>query len=125
MAIALRAPLASKQYGHEALLASLISEACLSVMPSDPSFFNVDNVRVVKILGSGLSSSKVVKGMVFGREPEGAIKQAKKAKVAVYTCGIDISQTETKGTVLLKNSEELLSFSRGEEIQMEKVRRCI
>eukprot|EP00918_Siedleckia_nematoides_P006683 GHVU01014584.1.p1 GENE.GHVU01014584.1~~GHVU01014584.1.p1 ORF type:complete len:559 (+),score=71.71 GHVU01014584.1:32-1678(+) len=121
LAIALRAPLASKQYGHEALLASLISEACLSVMPSDPSFFNVDNVRVVKILGSGLSSSKVVKGMVFGREPEGAIKQAKKAKVAVYTCGIDISQTETKGTVLLKNSEELLSFSRGEEIQMEKI----
>ncbi|KAG0140192.1 hypothetical protein CROQUDRAFT_111246 [Cronartium quercuum f. sp. fusiforme G11] len=121
LAIALRAPLASKQYGHETLLANLVSEACLSVMPSDPTFFNVDNVRVVKILGSGLSSSKVIKGMVFGREPEGAIKQAKKSKVAVYTCGIDISQTETKGTVLLKNSEELLNFSRGEEIQMEKI----
>ncbi|EGG04521.1 uncharacterized protein MELLADRAFT_44186 [Melampsora larici-populina 98AG31] len=121
LAIALRAPLASKQFGHEALLAALVSEACLSVMPSDPSFFNVDNVRVVKILGSGLSSSKVIKGMVFGREPEGAIKQVKQAKVAVYTCGIDISQTETKGTVLLKNSEELLNFSRGEEIQMEKI----
>ena len=42
--------------------------------------------------------------------------------MAVFTCGIDIAQTETKGTVLLKNSEELLNFSRGEEKHMEKVR---
>lgn len=33
--------------------------------------FNVDNVRVVKIMGGGLSSSRVIRGMVFGREPEG------------------------------------------------------
>lgn len=39
----------------------------------------------------------------------------------MFTCGIDIAQTETKGTVLLKNSEELLNFSRGEEKHMEKV----
>ncbi|MBW0498670.1 hypothetical protein O181_038385, partial [Austropuccinia psidii MF-1] len=121
LALALRTPLASKQFGHEDLLASLVSEACLAVMPSSPSLFNVDNVRVVKILGSGLSSSQVIKGMVFGREPEGSIKNAQKAKVAVYTCGIDIAQTETKGTVLLKSSEELLNFSRGEEILMEKI----
>ncbi|KAI9608356.1 hypothetical protein KEM48_003291 [Puccinia striiformis f. sp. tritici PST-130] len=121
LAMALRTPLASKQFGNEDFLASLVSEACLSVMPTDPKLFNVDNVRVVKILGAGLSSSKVIKGMVFGREPEGAIKNATKAKVAVYTCGIDIAQTETKGTVLLRNSEELLDFSRSEEVLMEKV----
>ncbi|CAH7681243.1 chaperonin Cpn60/TCP-1 family [Phakopsora pachyrhizi] len=121
LATALRTPLSSKQLGHEDLLASLVSEACLSVMPSDPRLFNVDNVRVVKILGSGLSSSQVIRGMVFGREPEGSIKNLKKAKVAVFTCGIDIAQTETKGTVLLKNSEELLNFSRGEEVLMEKI----
>jgi T-complex protein 1 subunit theta len=121
LATALRTPLASKQFGNEDFLASLVSEACLSVMPSEPTLFNVDNVRVVKILGAGLSSSKVIKGMVFGREPEGVIKNATKAKVAVYTCGIDIAQTETKGTVLLRNSEELLDFSRSEEVLMEKV----
>ncbi|KAA1081206.1 T-complex protein 1 subunit theta [Puccinia graminis f. sp. tritici] len=121
LATALRTPLASKQFGNEDFLASLVSEACLSVMPSEPTLFNVDNVRVVKILGAGLSSSKVIKGMVFGREPEGVIKNATKAKVAVYTCGIDIAQTETKGTVLLRNSEELLDFSRSEEVLMEKI----
>lgn len=51
----------------------------------------------------------------------GTVHQASNAKVGVFTCGIDIAQTETKGTVLLKNSEELLNFSRGEEKHMEKV----
>jgi T-complex protein 1 subunit theta len=49
------------------------------------------------------------------------VKNATKAKVAVYTCGLDISQTETKGTVLLKKAEELLDFTRGEEKQLEGV----
>jgi T-complex protein 1 subunit theta len=52
---------------------------------------------------------------------QGVVKKAAKAKVAVYTSGIDIAQTETKGTVLLKNADELLGFSRGEEKHMEKV----
>jgi len=40
-------------------------------MPKNPKNFNVDNVRVVKIMGGNLAGSKVVQGMVFGREPEG------------------------------------------------------
>lgn len=51
----------------------------------------------------------------------GTVLKSSNAKVAVFTCGIDIAQTETKGTVMLKNSEELLNFSRGEEKHMEKV----
>ncbi len=51
----------------------------------------------------------------------GIIKKVTKAKVAVYTCGLDIAQTETKGTVLLKKAEELLDFTRGEEKQLESV----
>jgi hypothetical protein len=52
-------------------LASLVAEAALAVMPPNPKNFNVDNVRVVKIMGGSLSGSRVVRGMVFGREPEG------------------------------------------------------
>jgi T-complex protein 1 subunit theta len=40
-------------------------------MPENAKGFNVDNVRVVKILGGGLGGSRVVRGMVFGREAEG------------------------------------------------------
>ncbi|KZT36936.1 T-complex protein 1 [Sistotremastrum suecicum HHB10207 ss-3] len=121
LALALKPSLASKQYGSEDILARLVAEAALSIIPSNPQNFNVDNVRVVKIMGGSLNASKVVSGMVFAREPEGAIKKATKAKVAVYTCSIDISQTETKGTVLLKNADEMLNFTTGEEKHMEKI----
>lgn len=119
LATAISPALAAKQPGSEELLSSLTAEAALAVMPKNPKDFNVDSVRVVKVLGGSLDQSKVVRGMVFGREPEGIIKKAEKAKVAVYTCGLDISQTETKGTVLLKKADDLLNFSRGEEKQLE------
>ncbi|GAA5972658.1 hypothetical protein JCM11641_002961 [Rhodosporidiobolus odoratus] len=119
--LAIRPTLAAKQYGSEDLLSRLVSEAVMAVMPKDPRAFNIDNVRVVKIMGGGLSQSRVVRGMVFGREPEGTVLKASNAKVGVFTCGIDIAQTETKGTVLLKSSEELLNFSSGEEKHMEKI----
>lgn len=90
-------------------------------MPSNPKNFNVDNVRVVKIMGGSLGGSKVVQGMVFGREPEGAIKKAVRAKVAVFTSALDAAQTETKGTVLIKSAEEMLNFTTGEEKHLEKV----
>ncbi|EKM53663.1 uncharacterized protein PHACADRAFT_260138 [Phanerochaete carnosa HHB-10118-sp] len=121
LAIALKPAIASKQYGYEDTLSSLVAEAALAVMPPNPKNFNVDNVRVVKIMGGSLAGSKVVRGMVFGREPEGICKKTKKAKVAVFTCGLGLSQTETKGTVLIKNKDEMLNFTTGEEKHMEKI----
>lgn len=68
---AIKPAIASKQYGYEDTLAALVAEAALSVIPQNPKNFNVDNVRVVKIMGGSLATSRVVQGMVFGREPEG------------------------------------------------------
>jgi T-complex protein 1 subunit theta len=136
---AIKPAIASKQYGYEDTLSSLVAEAALAVMPSNPKNFNVDNVRVVKIMGGSLSGSRVVRGMVFGREPEGLqfsrfesgidrsfvivgiVKKVTKAKVAVFTSALDIAQTETKGTVLLKTADEMLNFTSGEEKHLEKV----
>ena len=70
-------------------------------------------------MGGSLEQSRVIKGMVFGREPDGIVKKARKAKVGVFSCPIDTSQTETKGTVLLKNAKEMLDFTTGEENQLE------
>ncbi|KAJ5984298.1 t-complex protein 1 theta subunit [Penicillium waksmanii] len=98
---ALRTVIASKQSGVEDTLAELVAEAVLAIM------------------GGSLEQSKVVKGMVFGREPDGIIKQARKAKVGVFSCPIDISQTETKGTVLLKNAQEMVDFTKDEELRLE------
>ncbi|PPQ75082.1 hypothetical protein CVT26_011828 [Gymnopilus dilepis] len=123
LASALKPAIASKQYGYEDILANLVAEAALTVMPANPKNFNVDNVRVVKIMGGNLSGSKVVQGMVFGREPEGncTIKKVLKGKVAVFTTALDIAQTETKGTVLIHNADEMLNFTTGEEKQLEKI----
>ncbi|TDL22905.1 T-complex protein 1 [Rickenella mellea] len=121
LTVALKPAIASKQYGSEDILASLVAEAALAVMPKNPKNFNVDNVRVVKIMGGSLSGSRVVHGMVFNREPEGVVKKVAKGKVAVFTCGLGIAQTETKGTVLLKNAEEMLNFTTGEEKHMGKI----
>lgn len=116
---AVRTVIASKQIGNEEFLADLVAEAVLAVLPKNPANFNVDNVRVVKIMGGGLNQSRVVKGMVFPKEPDGSVKKIKKAKVGVFTCPIDISQTETKGTVLLHNAKEMMDFTKGEETQLE------
>lgn len=126
--------LASKQYGHEDLLSDLVIDAITYVLPKQSvaeknnsqtailKNFNVDSIRIVKILGSSLDQSYVIKGMVFPREPEGQVKNiSSKARVAVFTCPIDISTTETKGTVLLHNAKEMLDFSKGEEEQLEQI----
>lgn len=86
----------------------------------EKSTFNVDNVRVCKILGSGVTNSSVLKGMVLKREVEGNVSKSSNCKIAVYSCPLDISTTETKGTVLIKSAEELKNFSRGEEDLLEK-----
>ena len=116
---AIRTVVASKQNGSEEFLADLVAEGVLSVLPQNPANFNIDNIRVVKIMGGSLEQSRVVKGMVFPKEPDGAIKKARKAKVGVYTCPIDSSQTEAKGTVLLHNAKEMMDFTKGEESQLE------
>ena len=71
IAKAIKTTVASKQYGNEVVLSKLVARAVSAVMPKNPLAFNVDNVRVVKIMGGGLEDSDVVRGMVFSREPSG------------------------------------------------------
>ncbi|CAI6362511.1 unnamed protein product [Macrosiphum euphorbiae] len=116
---AVKSSIMSKQYGQEQFVTDLVLKACTSILP-EKTTFNVDNVRVCKILGSNLYNSTVVNGMVFKRTNEGDITKQTDAKIAVYTCPIDITTTETKGTVLIKSAEELQNFSRGEEMVLEE-----
>ncbi|XP_078001436.1 T-complex protein 1 subunit theta-like [Glandiceps talaboti] len=116
---AIKASIMSKQYGYEDFFAKLVTEACLTAYPKS-GLFNVDNVRVAKILGSGVLSSTVLQGMVFKRNVEGNITKKTDAKVACFSCPVDTAHTETKGTVLIKTAEELKNFSTGEESQLEE-----
>ena len=116
----IKGSIASKQYGYENVLASLVSDACIAVVPKNPVNFNVDNVRVVKIPGGTLHDSKVIRGLVLKRGAEGSITRVEDAKVVIFSQGIDTAVTETKGTVLIHNAEELMSYTRDEEQKVER-----
>lgn len=75
----------------------------MDICPTEESRhpFNVDNVRVCKIIGSGVLNSLVVRGMVFSRPPAGTVQKMEKAVIAVYTAALDSSYTETKVRVLV------------------------
>eukprot|EP00803_Ostreobium_quekettii_P000642 evm.model.scf_83.6 EVM.evm.TU.scf_83.6 scf_83:144034-148310(-) len=115
----------SNQNGFETILCPLIAEACVTVCPQNPENFDVEGVRVAKISGGTLSDSVVIKGLVVRRETEGTIKIVKDAKVAVYSHAVDMSPTETKGTVLIKSAEELENYAKSEENQMEQYVKAI
>ncbi|KAF7684355.1 T-complex protein 1 subunit theta [Astathelohania contejeani] len=74
----------------------------------------LDNIQICKVGTGTLEDSYVMEGLVFNRKPEGKVG-VKKGRTAIYNCPIDISRTETKGTVLLRNAEDLLNFSKNEE----------
>lgn len=112
-------------HGQESILAPLIAEACISVLPQKAENFNVDNVRVGKVLGGSLTDSQVVKGMVIARNCETATTKAENCKIAVYNCPLETQGAETKDTVLFKNADELINYNRSEEDFMENLIKSI
>eukprot|EP01098_Paradermamoeba_levis_P004840 TRINITY_DN2069_c0_g1_i1.p1 TRINITY_DN2069_c0_g1~~TRINITY_DN2069_c0_g1_i1.p1 ORF type:complete len:579 (+),score=191.91 TRINITY_DN2069_c0_g1_i1:259-1737(+) len=121
----IKSAISSKQHGFEDLLSPLIARACVQILPKDPKNFNVENIRVVKILGGGVADSTLVKGFVVDKDAEGTIKHVQKAKIAVFNAGIEGAKPETKGVVLFKNAEQLENFSVGEEKLMENIIKSI
>ncbi|EGV63079.1 T-complex protein 1 subunit theta [Yamadazyma tenuis] len=119
----IKSVVSSKQSALEPVISKLIIDAVKLVLnPKKPSAFNVDSIRVVKIMGSSLAHSQVVKGMVFPRQPEGSVKNiTSTSKVVVFSCPIDVSTTETSSTVLLHNAQEMLDFSKDEEAQLDQM----
>ncbi|XP_010549607.1 PREDICTED: T-complex protein 1 subunit theta isoform X2 [Tarenaya hassleriana] len=121
----MRAAVASKQFGQEDILCSLVADACIQVCPKNPANFNVDNVRVAKLLGGGLHNSTIVRGMVLKTDAVGSIKRMEKAKVAVFASGVDTTATETKGTVLIHSAEQLENYAKTEEAKVEELIKAV
>lgn len=113
---------AAKQYGSETVLTPLIAEACLNVAPPRGSkrSFNVDNVRVSKLVGGSVQSSKVIKGVVVERDSHGTLKRIENAKIAVFAMSVEATNTEAKGTILIKTADDLRNYNKSEEKQMDE-----
>lgn len=116
----LKSVVASKHYGNEHILTPLIASAAIYAMPEDAKSFNVENVRVTKILGGSLSNSEVIHGMCIIRGSETSITKVKNARVAVFNNPLEAESGDTKGTVLLTTADELKNYTKGEEELMEK-----
>ncbi|GMI65285.1 Chaperonin containing T-complex polypeptide-1 subunit 8 [Hibiscus trionum] len=121
----MKAAVASKQHGLEDILCSLIADACIQVCPKNPANFDVDNVRVTKLVGGGLHNCTIVRGMVLKGDAVGSIKRMEKAKVAVFASGVDSSATETKGTVLIHSAEQLENYAKTEEAKVEELIKAV
>ncbi|CAL9230744.1 unnamed protein product [Arabidopsis halleri] len=121
----MRAAVASKQFGQEEIICSLVADACIQVCPKNPTNFNLDNVRISKLLGGGLHNSCIVRGMVLKSDAIGSIKRMEKAKVAVFADGVDTTATETKGTVLIHSAEQLENYAKTEEAKVEELIKAV
>ena len=116
----LKCAISSKMYGDEDIMADLAAEACIGACENDNKF-DVDNVRVLKILGGSMNDSEVVKGMIAQRPVETSVKHVTNAKIAVFNCPFDPQESDTKGTVLLQNAAELMNYTRSEEELAQKI----
>jgi len=125
--------LAAKQFGCEGFLAPLVVKACLSTATrkvsdnpnSSNTVINVESVRIAKILGGSMDQSQVIHGFIALREVESTLTSVTDAKIAVFGCGIEASGTEAKGTVLMKNADDLRGYNLSEEKKMEEVMKSI
>ena len=113
-----RSVLMSKQWGLEDILAPLVIDACMAVCPKNAANFAVDSVRTAKIIGSNVGASEMKRGLVVRRGVEGTVKHLTHVRVAIFQNGIDLADTDTSGTVLIRNAEELTDLANSEERRM-------
>lgn len=94
-------------------LAALLAESIAAI--SREGSFPIDSVRVTKVFTGSLGESERLKGMLLESAPCGSVTSGRDLKVAVYACPLAMSNLETKGTVLLRNAEDLLTFADDDE----------
>jgi len=115
--------LGTKQYDYASILSKLVVDASKITYSAGKKkpILNCESVRIAKLRGGNIEQSTVVKGLVCLRDTEGVVKRVEDAKIAVFGCGIEAATFEAKGTILLKNAEELLNYNKSEEKRMEEL----
>ncbi|KAI5132276.1 uncharacterized protein NESG_02444 [Nematocida ausubeli] len=94
-------------------IAELLGESISEI--SKNGSFPIDSIRVTKINVGALEDSERFKGLLLESSPVGLVTTGENLKTAIYTCPLAISNMETKGTVLLKNAQDLLTYAQDDE----------
>ena len=103
------------------MITEVVAKACIRCIPKRPEDFDQEFVRVSKILGASIHDSFVLNGLIIQRNSEGTIQRVTNPKVAVYNAPLDPQNSDTKGTVLIKNAKELLNYTKSEEEHAERI----
>ena len=107
------------------LINSVLKNAHLSELlyeaTEDVNDFDIDKIKIIKVCTGVFNDSYVLNGLVLPNSPAGEVKQLENTSVAIYDCPLDLERTELKGTVLLKNAEELLNYSKNETEVIKKI----
>eukprot|EP00825_Cyclidium_porcatum_P028382 TRINITY_DN3065_c0_g1_i1.p1 TRINITY_DN3065_c0_g1~~TRINITY_DN3065_c0_g1_i1.p1 ORF type:complete len:451 (-),score=92.16 TRINITY_DN3065_c0_g1_i1:456-1808(-) len=117
----LSSAISSKLFVYGQLFTKLVAQACIMSLPDESQNFDVDHIRVAKILGGSVNDSYVLHGLMIARNAEGCITRVEKPKVACYSQPLDPQNGDTKGTVLIKNAQDLLNYSKTEEELAENI----
>ncbi|KAH0571273.1 TCP-1 chaperonin subunit theta [Spironucleus salmonicida] len=115
----IKSAVSAKQYGYEDIIAKLVIDAVFLITKDGD--FNPDHVRVAKVAGCGIEDSFVVKGFVVPALPRGSVNKQTNTKIAVFGCPVELRETETKGTILLENAEDLKNLNSSEEKAYEEL----
>lgn len=94
-------------------ISELLGESISSI--SKNGSFPIDSIRVTKINVGSLDESERFHGMLLEMLPSGSVHTGENIKTAVYTCPLAVSNMDTKGTVLLKTAEDLLTYAHDDE----------
>lgn len=113
--------MAPKLPGHHQFFAKLVAQGCLSIVKDSEPRFDLDNFRIVKVMGSSIESSELLKGWAIARGQEAGPNKVERATIAVFNCPFDPQSGETKGTVLINNANELLNYNKSEEELAERI----
>jgi T-complex protein 1 subunit theta len=125
VAACLKPTLTSKLLGYSDFFANILADACIKSCPKNTSNFDIEHVRVAKIMGGSVYDSFMLHGLIVTRNAETSINYFSKPKIAVYGQPLDTQASETKGTVLIKNANELLNYTKSEEEHAEKIIKSI
>lgn len=82
---------------------------------------DTEKIRIIKINAGILNDSELIDGFVVPNLPSTTIQTCENPIVNIYNCSLDIERPELKGTVLLKNADELLNYSKDEIYKIKNI----
>lgn len=112
-------------YGVKTLVNSVLKNVQLTQLlceaAEEVGDFDSEKIRIIKASTGMFGDSYLVDGLVLPNSPKGNVKKLQNTSIGIFDCPLDLKRTELKGTVLMKNAEQLLAYSADETERIKKV----